>query len=78
MALTLDNFRHSAENTLNSGVGSHLLMQGLVLLNPRIVYHLGYFISRVRLSVERLADGRSDSFNRRPFQLTWFASQISM
>lgn len=42
------------------------------------LYHLGYFISRVRLSVERLADGRSDSFNRRPFQLTWFASQISI
>ncbi|KIK27597.1 hypothetical protein PISMIDRAFT_8021 [Pisolithus microcarpus 441] len=40
--------------------------------------HLGYFVGRVRTSMKQLQDGCSDVFARRPFQVTWLASQISM
>lgn len=40
--------------------------------------HLGYFVGRVRTSMKQLQDGCSGVFARRPFQVTWLASQISM
>lgn len=43
-------------------------------LNARTVYHQSHFVRRVRISIDQ--DG--DLFKRRPFQVTWFASQESM
>ncbi|KAI6040220.1 hypothetical protein EDC04DRAFT_2567248 [Pisolithus marmoratus] len=42
------------------------------------LHHLSYFVGRVQASMKHLGDGCSDSFARRPFQVTWLASQISM
>ncbi|KAG9316797.1 hypothetical protein JVU11DRAFT_2861 [Chiua virens] len=41
------------------------------------LYHQNNFIRRVRMSVERLGEANGDLF-RRPFQVTWFASQVSI
>ncbi|KAF9241857.1 hypothetical protein BU15DRAFT_87078 [Melanogaster broomeanus] len=41
------------------------------------LYHQSHFVRRVRMSIDRLGEADGDLFTRRPFQVTWFASQVS-
>ncbi|KAI6021518.1 hypothetical protein BKA83DRAFT_4283107 [Pisolithus microcarpus] len=68
----------SAGNMRNNGVSLDIIfVRGSVPTLPPVC-HLGYFVGRVRTSMKQLQDGCSDVFARRPFQVTWLASQISM
>ncbi|KIJ68076.1 hypothetical protein HYDPIDRAFT_173755 [Hydnomerulius pinastri MD-312] len=42
------------------------------------LYYQSHFIRRVRMSIDRLGEADGDLFTRRPFQVTWFASQVSI
>ncbi|KAF8444834.1 hypothetical protein L210DRAFT_3444273 [Boletus edulis BED1] len=42
------------------------------------LYHQSHFVRRVRMSVDRIGEADGDLFTRRPFQVTWFASQESI
>ncbi|KAF9227168.1 hypothetical protein BS17DRAFT_727147 [Gyrodon lividus] len=42
------------------------------------LYHQKHFIRRVRMSIDRLGEANGNLFTRRPFQVTWFASQVSV
>jgi len=42
------------------------------------LYHQSHFVRRVRMSIDRLGKADGDLFTRRPFQVTWFASQESI
>ncbi|KAF8557671.1 hypothetical protein OG21DRAFT_1505168 [Imleria badia] len=42
------------------------------------LYHQSHFVRRVRMSIDRLGEADGDLFTRRPFQVTWFASQESI
>ncbi|KAH7911013.1 hypothetical protein BJ138DRAFT_1151604 [Hygrophoropsis aurantiaca] len=42
------------------------------------LYYQNHFIRRVKLSIHHLGDTDGDLFTRRPFQVTWFASQVAI
>ena len=71
--------RRSIVSTANNGVSFQGSFEMCWQVNSRTVYHQSHFIRKVRMSIDRLGEPDGDLlFMRRPYQVTWFASQESM
>jgi hypothetical protein len=61
-----------------NGVGPNPPTFLLILIETHLVYYQDQVIKRVKSSISHLGEAQGHLLTRRPFQVTWFSSQLAM
>ena len=61
-----------------NGVSTKTLVPLLNMTENHLVYYQDQVIKRVKSSINHLGEAQGHLLTRRPFQVTWFSSQLAM